>query len=120
MVQKIVWSTLILLAGIIVFFQLKDTFGSSRFKGFAPTLVLGNFRSCLALLETKHNHSVIGYKPKTCKDVDSILGVLFSDSKIIYNGTRVIGVQGKDRESGRWYQVDTSDEQVIRVAPYTP
>jgi hypothetical protein len=40
------------------------------------------------------------------------------DSKILYQGNFVIGIQGQDRKTGRWYQVDTTDERYIRVVKY--
>jgi hypothetical protein len=117
--SKITWIFLTLLAGFILFFQLKEVIPPGD-AVFAPNPVLQNFQICLTKLILRQNSSPSAYRPKTCEEADPATAFVFSDSKIIYKNDRVIGMQGKNRKDGKWYQVDTTDESVIRVVSYEP
>jgi hypothetical protein len=102
---------MVVLAG----FALWENFNHIDMTPTAPVFVLGSFQACYLAIDSARMRRGPTYKPVTCSELGSLSG-LFSDSKILYQGMRVIGIQGKEPEpNGRWYQVDTSDGRTLRV-----
>jgi hypothetical protein len=88
------------------------------FNETAPLFVIADFKTCLFYLNRNSIFLPTNQKPKKCNDVKENFTPSIKDSKILYQGNFVIGIQGQDRKTGRWYQVDTTDERYIRVVKY--
>jgi hypothetical protein len=88
------------------------------FQETAPLFVIANFEECLLNLNKSFFLFIGKQRPKKCSDLKNGYISMFKDSKILYEGNTVIGIQGQDPQTKRWYQVDTTDERYMRVVKY--
>jgi hypothetical protein len=88
------------------------------FQETAPLLVIANFEECLLNLNKSFFLFIGKQRPKKCSDLKNGYISMFKDSKILYESNTVVGIQGQDPQTKRWYQVDTTDERYIRVVKY--